>query len=249
LNPRKNQEANKTLLDNRCGGLVLEASFSLEVFPAIGAPSRPICARAITFCKEMKMKRRIAKFILFGATLLFFWLVFIGVAIWNFGDRDDAKISDCIIVLGAAAYGDKPSPVFEERIKHAIILFQQGDAPVIIFTGGRGVGASHAESEVATSYAVLEGVDRAAIHSEAKSRTTKENLSEAKKLMNAEGFKTAILVSDLLHMKRASMMADDLGMAAVTSPTPTTRYRSIKTKLGFLLREVYFYHHYRITGD
>jgi uncharacterized SAM-binding protein YcdF (DUF218 family) len=56
-------------------------------------------------------------------------------------------------------------------------------------------------------------------------------------------------VSDPLHMKRAMMMADDLDIAAVSSPTPTSRYRSLKTKLGFLLRELYFIHHYSATGD
>jgi uncharacterized SAM-binding protein YcdF (DUF218 family) len=50
-------------------------------------------------------------------------------------------------------------------------------------------------------------------------------------------------------MKRAMMMADDLGMTSVSSPTPTSRYRSLKTKLGFLHRELYFIHHYVVTGD
>ena len=60
---------------------------------------------------------------------------------------------------------------------------------------------------------------------------------------------SAIIVSDPMHMKRAMMMAGDLEVVAVSSPTPTSRYRSFKTKLGFLLREVYFIHHYFVTGD
>jgi len=181
--------------------------------------------------------------------VLFVWLVVVGAVIWNFGDEDNAENSDCIIVLGAAAYGDKPSPVFEERIKHAIALFQKGGAPIIIFTGGRGEGASHAESEVGASYAVAKGVNRAAISIEKRSRTTNQNLMEAKNLMDTAGMKSAIIVSDPLHLKRASMMADDIGILAVTSPTPTTRYRSLRTKLGFLVREIYFCHHYAVTGD
>lgn len=61
--------------------------------------------------------------------------------------------------------------------------------------------------------------------------------------------KSAIIVSDPLHLKRASVMADDLGISAVTSPTPSSRYRSLKTKLGFLVREVHFYNHYAVTGN
>lgn len=50
-------------------------------------------------------------------------------------------------------------------------------------------------------------------------------------------------------MKRSMMMARDLGLLSVSSPTPTSRYRSLKAKLGFLGRELYFYHHYRMTGN
>ncbi len=195
------------------------------------------------------MKRRNLKILLWLAVAFFAWFVIVGVMIWSFGGKDHSKGSDCIIVLGAAAHGDKPSPVFEERIRHAIALFQQGEASMIIFTGGYGDGASHAESEVGVSFAVAEGVSKSALLMETKSRTTHQNLVEAKCLMDSTGLKTAIIVSDPLHLKRASVMAGDLGISAVTSPTPTSRYRSLRTKLGFLVREVYFYNHYVVTGD
>jgi uncharacterized SAM-binding protein YcdF (DUF218 family) len=67
--------------------------------------------------------------------------------------------------------------------------------------------------------------------------------------MRQNGLTSAIIVSDPLHMKRAMLMADDLAIAAASSPTPTSRYRSLKSKLGFLLRELYFIHHYVATGD
>ncbi len=195
------------------------------------------------------MKRRIQKAILWIAAGVFAWQAVIGILIWNFGAKDYAGKSDCIIVLGAAAYGAKPSPVFEERIRHAITLFRKGQAGTIIFTGGRGDGANHPESEVGAAFAVGEGVNRNAILTESRSRTTRRNLVEAKALMDKAGLKTAIIVSDPMHLKRSSVMAEDLGMAAVTSPTPTSRYQSFRTKLGFLLREIYFYNHYALTGD
>ena len=195
------------------------------------------------------MKRRIIKILLWLVAALFAWLVITGIAIWNFGGKDNAQKSDCIIVLGAAAYGEKPSPVFEERIRHAINLFRKGTATTIIFTGGRGDGAVHAESEVGASFAVSEGVNKSVILTETRSRTTHQNLLEAKVLMDSAGLRSAIIVSDPLHLKRASVMAGDMGIAAVTSPTPTSRYRSLRTKLGFLVREVYFYNHYAVTGD
>ncbi|MES2476664.1 MAG: YdcF family protein [Verrucomicrobiota bacterium] len=195
------------------------------------------------------MKRRVRTILLGLAAVFSAWLVIAGIVIWRFGDENHAEKSDCIIVLGAAAYGAEPSPVFEERIKHAINLLQEGEGARIIFTGGFGDGAKHAESEVGAEYSVRKGVDPKVILTETRSRTTRQNLVEAKALMDAAGLKTAILVSDPLHLKRASLMAEDLGISAVTSPTPSSRYRSFGPKLMFLLREIYFLNHYWVTGN
>jgi uncharacterized SAM-binding protein YcdF (DUF218 family) len=67
--------------------------------------------------------------------------------------------------------------------------------------------------------------------------------------LTRNGLKSAIIVSDPLHMKRAMMMADGLGIDAVPSPTATTRYQSFQTKFGFLIREIYFFHHYIVTEN
>lgn len=176
------------------------------------------------------------------------WLAILGADIWIYGAADRAVKSDCAIVLGAAAYGTNPSPVFEERIRHAIDLYRAGLASKIIFTGGYGTGATNAESEVGAAFARRAGVPGAAVFTELRSRTTQQNLAEAKLLMEAHGWKTAILVSDPLHMRRAMWMAHDLGIAAVSSPTPTSRYRSLPTRWRFLRREIYFWHHYLFTG-
>lgn len=66
--------------------------------------------------------------------------------------------------------------------------------------------------------------------------------------MALNGFNDAVLVSDPLHLRRAAAMADRLGIDAVTSPTPTTRYKSLPKKLGFLFREVLFYQFFLLTG-
>ena len=78
---------------------------------------------------------------------------------------------------------------------------------------------------------------------------TRENLENSKALMEKNGYQTAIVVSDPLHMKRAMLLAEDAGMKAYSSPTPTTMYRSLKTKLPFLTRELFYcvgYKWYRI---
>ena len=160
----------------------------------------------------------IRKLLLWLTTAIVLWFTYTGIIIWNFGNKDFVQPSDVIIVLGAAIHGGQPSPVFKERINHAVTLFQQGKAPKIITTGGLGNGETYTESEVGKAYASRQGVPKSAILKETRSRTTRQNLLEAKALMDANGCRSAIIVSDPLHMKRAVIMAKDIGISAVSSP-------------------------------
>ncbi len=177
------------------------------------------------------------------------WLTFVAHDIWQYGKTDQAKASDCIIVLGTAIEGDRPSPVFEQRLRHGIDLYQQNLAKRIIFTGGFGSQQAHSESQVGANYPQENGIPKSAILIEETSRTTQQNLAQARALMEKHQLRSAIIVSDPLHMKRSLMMAKDLKIDAVSSPTPTSMYRTWKTQSGFLLRELYFFHHYLVTGN
>ncbi|MCH6483100.1 YdcF family protein [Pseudoxanthomonas sp. LH2527] len=175
------------------------------------------------------------------------WLVGVAAYIIWVGQRDDAAPADAIIVLGAAAYDAKPSPVFEERIRHGIDLYKRGLAPTLIFTGGYGgVGARFSESQVARRYALRQGVPEKAILIESLSRNTHDNLRQARTLMQQHQLHSVIIVSDPLHMARALRISRDLGIRSVGSPTPTSRFRSFATRWRFLLQEVYFFHRDRL---
>ena len=175
------------------------------------------------------------------------WLVGVAAYIIWVGQRDDAAPADAIIVLGAAAYDAKPSPVFEERIRHGIDLYKRGLAPRLIFTGGYGgVGARFSESQVARRYALRQGVPEKAILIESLSRNTHDNLRQARTLMQQHQLHSVIIVSDPLHMARALRISRDLGIRSVGSPTPTSRFRSFATRWRFLLQEVYFFHRDRL---
>ena len=174
--------------------------------------------------------------------LLALWLVGVASYIVWVGERDQAAPADVIIVLGAAAYDARPSPVFAERIRHGIDLYRRGLAKHLIFTGGFGKGARFSESQVAQRYALKHGVPGQAILIETQSRTTHQNLQQAATLMKARGFKRAIVVSDPLHMARALRLAREAGIDALGSSTPTSRFRSFETRKRFLLQEVYFFH-------
>lgn len=175
--------------------------------------------------------------------LLVAWLL--GVTAWIvwIGERDQAAQADAIIVLGAAAYDAKPSPVFEERIRHGLDLYQKGYAPLLIFTGGYGgSGARFSESQVARRYALKQGVPDEVILIETASRTTRQNLIEARRLMQQRKLHRVIIVSDPLHMARALRLCKELGIDALASSTPSTRFRSFHTSWRFLAQEIYFFH-------
>jgi uncharacterized SAM-binding protein YcdF (DUF218 family) len=176
------------------------------------------------------------------------WILGIMGGICVFSTHTDLSPADAAIVLGAAVWGDRPSPVFEQRIKHAVELYETGQVSTLVLTGGLGEGQERAESEVAREYAIRRGVDPADILIETRSTITYENLQQAKRILEHENLGRVLIVSDPLHMKRSLVMAKDMGMDAHPSPTETSQYRSWSHKLGFLLRETFFYAGYLIVG-
>lgn len=170
--------------------------------------------------------------------------------IWDQGGRDDRRPADAVVVMGAAQYDGRPSPVFQARIDHAIELYRTGVAPRLIVTGGKREGDRTTEAASARSYAIANGVPEADILAEDRSRTTLESIRAVAALMRQEGLSTAVFVSDPSHMLRVLRMADDAGLTAWGSPTrtspldrdPVARADAIVHELGALA--VYF-----VTGE
>jgi uncharacterized SAM-binding protein YcdF (DUF218 family) len=158
-----------------------------------------------------------------------------------YASANDSSPADAAIVLGAAVWGSRPSPVFAERINHGVHLYQEGRVQAIIFTGGLGPGDRLSEAEAAKAYAVARGVPATDIYIETVSTFTYENVAQAAQIVEQQGFSRVLVVSDPLHMKRSVTIARDLGLDAFPSPTPTSRYRSWWSKLGFLVRESGWY--------
>lgn len=177
------------------------------------------------------------------------WLFGVAYWIWSGPVEDTAATADTAIVLGAAVDDHVPSPVFAARIDHAVNLYQAGRVRSITFTGARSPEDSLSEAVAAQVYAEAAGVPASDIATETRSRTTFQNLDQAKRVMGAQGLTSALIVSDPLHLRRAQMMANDMGVEAQSSAAQQTRYRSWSTKLPFLLREVYFVHHYWLLGE
>lgn len=142
--------------------------------------------------------------------------------IWDQGDRDERRPADAIVVMGAAQYDGRPSPVFAARIDHAIDLFRSGIAPYLIVTGGKADGDRTTEAASARDYAIARGVPEAAILAEDESRTTLTSVRRVADLMAARELSTAVFVSDPSHMLRVLQMASDAGVTGFGSPTTTS---------------------------
>ena len=146
--------------------------------------------------------------------------------IWQEGDRDESRPAGAIVVLGAAQFDGRPSPVFAARLDHAIDLYLQDMAPVLIVTGGKAEGDRTTEAAAARAYAVARGVPPAAIAMEDAGRTTYESLQGVARLLRGRGIRDAVFVSDPTHMLRVLRMASDLGIESYGSPTRTSRVES-----------------------
>lgn len=176
--------------------------------------------------------------------LLLFWLGYLFFSIFNYPVGRTSDSADVAIVLGAAVYKNKPSPVFAERLNHAINLYQAGNVKKLLFTGGSSDEKTPAESSIGKDYALNRNVKAEDIFMETQSATTYQNLYFTKRLLETHSLKSALIISDSLHLKRAMLMANVLGIQAKPSATPSTRYKSLKTQLPFTFRELYFYHHF-----
>jgi uncharacterized SAM-binding protein YcdF (DUF218 family) len=179
-----------------------------------------------------------SRFIIAPGLLL---VVLIAIRIYTYGNNVVDVKADAAIVLGAAVWGNEVSPVFRERINHAIDLYRSGKVRKIIFTGGQGNRNELTEAAAARAYAMKNGVPENVILIEETSHTTYENVVNAKQLADAHGLKKVLLVSDPMHMKRAVAMAADIGLEAYPSPTPTTRYQGWRSQMGSLAHETYYY--------
>ncbi|WP_394218482.1 YdcF family protein [Halobacillus trueperi] len=168
--------------------------------------------------------------------MLLAYALYTGYSVWTYGD-EKATDADAAIVLGAAQWNGKPSPVFEGRLKQGIELYKEGRVEYLILTGGKSEQAASSEAEVGKDYAMEHGVKEEDILFEDRSLITEDNLSNAKEVSHEKGIRSFLIVSDQFHLKRAVAMAKHLNMKVEGVPTQYSAYKSMETKVPFFLRE------------
>jgi uncharacterized SAM-binding protein YcdF (DUF218 family) len=142
--------------------------------------------------------------------------------IWAQGQTDEERPADAIVVMGAAQYDGRPSRVFAARLDHAVSLYLAGVAPRLVVTGGKAEGDRTTEAAVGRAFAISLGIPEENILMEDQSRTTLESIRGVSDVLDANGVRTAIFVSDRPHMLRVLRMAADEGITAWGSPTRTS---------------------------
>jgi uncharacterized SAM-binding protein YcdF (DUF218 family) len=155
---------------------------------------------------------------------------------------DEAQPADAIIVLGAAEYRGRPSPVLEARLNHALILYLKGMAPRVITTGGAGGDPVFTEGSVGRSYLTQHGVPPEAVVVEREGETTAQSVAAVAEIMRRMNLRSAIVVSDGYHIFRVKKMLESSGLKVYGSPRPSiptgkwqARWQDLRQTIGYLL--------------
>ena len=180
---------------------------------------RAAAAAAAKAKQAVNLIRRILTVAVVAAFAL--WIISAtAVLVWS--SRDEARPAQAIVVLGAAQYAGKPSPVLRARLDHALELWNQHLASLLILTGGTGSGDTTSEAAVGRTYARKHGVPDSAILVETEGRTTSESMRAVAGMLEVRGLQSALLVSDPFHMLRLRILARRFGFTPYTSPTRTS---------------------------
>ncbi len=136
--------------------------------------------------------------------------------------EDQRQPVDALVVLGAAQYNGRPSPVLRARLDHALGLYRDQTAPLILVTGGVGRGDTTSEAMVGRRYLIAHGVPEEAVVAQSEGRTTHESMTAVTEWLHVRGLRRVLLVSDPFHMFRLRLEARRTELEAYTSPTESS---------------------------
>lgn len=177
--------------------------------------------------------------------LLSVWFFSVYFEVWRFAYLDEAQPADVIVVLGAAEYYGRPSPVLKARLDHALDLYERNLSARIITTGGQGEGSPFSEGEVSREYLSQHGVPAEFITVETQGRSTMESSAAVVEIMDRMELRSCIVVSDGYHIYRIKKMLEDHGFTVYGSPRePGSDSRS--TRAWYYAREAAIYLLWRI---
>lgn len=153
--------------------------------------------------------------IVFALSVLYYFFNFL--VVWRHATHDSAKKSDAIVVLGAAQYNGKPTPVFAARLDKGLELYKEGMAPKVVVSGGKQDADRVTEATAGANYLIARGVPDSAILREVHATNTWEELDSISTILKKRNLNSVILVSDGFHLARAATIAKQFGLSATTA--------------------------------
>jgi uncharacterized SAM-binding protein YcdF (DUF218 family) len=152
------------------------------------------------------------------------WIYFLItlVQVYQTGRSDQTRTVDAIVVMGAAQYDGTPSAQLAARLDHVVTLWDRGVAEVVVVTGGNKPGDRFTEAGSSAEYLIDRGVPESAIVREDAGTTSFESLRAVAELLEARDLSTVLVVTDPYHSLRSRLIAEEVGLTALVSPTPST---------------------------
>ncbi len=141
---------------------------------------------------------------------------------------DEARPADVIVVLGAAEYSGKPSPVLRARLDHALTLFRRKLAPRILTTGGAGGDPVFTEGDVGRAYLMRHDVPAEAIIVEKEGATTAQSAAATGEIMQRMNLRSCLVVTDGYHLFRVKRLLEQRGLEVYGSPRPSEQAQGLR---------------------
>jgi uncharacterized SAM-binding protein YcdF (DUF218 family) len=170
------------------------------------------------------------------------------VRVWQVAREDHRPRSDAIVVLGTAQYDGRPSAVLQARLQHALSLYRDGVAPLVVTVGGRRTGDRFTEAGAGRRWLVQNGVPGDRVVAVEQGSDTLTSVRALRREFQDRGWRTAVLVTDPWHALRSERMAKDAGIDAVPSPArsgPAVQTRD--TEVRYITRETAALLYYRLS--
>jgi uncharacterized SAM-binding protein YcdF (DUF218 family) len=162
--------------------------------------------------RRRRWRRKLIRVATIAALVVLGYFAVTFVQVWRASTWDDVPTADAIVVLGAAQYDGRPSPVLEARLNHALMLYRNGSAPVIVVTGGRMEGDTYTEATSGYNWLRAREVPDEAILKEVQGRSTFESLQATSRFLDERDVDEVILVSDGYHALRVQGIAREVGL-------------------------------------
>lgn len=167
------------------------------------------------------------------------WFLWVYSQIENYAAHDQARHADAIVVFGAAEYDGRPSPVLRARLDHALVLYREHLAPLIITMGGG--GPPNSEGAVGHDYLMAHGVPESQIIAETQSRDTEQSARRLARIARENHLNRIVAVSDSTHLFRIHAVCTSLGLTVYTSPRPQEHPLSAMETMRRLTHEMISY--------